>query len=933
MYKEKKDGNTDQPVHAQDKEEQDIFKQIQVAFDFDEIYLNLVPYLARGDGVFSNKTNNNILGGTIKGTKQLYNNSKTQGEVLGATGGVDNWGKKIGEGDYTLELGDGEVHYLLFDKMIDTAEIEFKPNGVEFSGDVIDILKDNYGIEMSANAEEIDIDNVKHTAIRLSGGKDYMKYNRVQFDQELFVYLKTNGAIPANDYVEPPYENKPFFENMYTGKIAVTGQRHNGQWTSYSFPTQTETGTASKSTFYLFKNEYFETMTKEDYAFLKNKFKYIPSQIYLLNYHTNNTYYYYFNGNECDADSALNKARFESIKNNKCIKVEINQPAFYYDFTTYNANKTLFAPGTGTTGWVNNQYINTLTYDYLYETYQVQLMEDYYDYLYDGYGTEEENILLDEDGNKRYDYGVTLFRPKLDENGNPVLELRTRIRTDEYGNRLYDYSKVIGGYVYSYRVLSNMASYNREIVLFVYSYSVKYMGRIDAIEDFVFPFDFEYAENDVKLVEKQPWNVGLYDDLTVKEGFTPNNNNLYTTIAYFADFPPEINLTSEIETKYNVFSDELFESNVKIPNKNRPHINISSSSSSLESNYNHSGKYKVVWRCCGNSTMGVNEAAEFMKYNYLREDYYMGMGINKSTKGSIGSLINGYQNTNSYTVTENRVAINVPHSSTQAYRTDRVYIAFPPNTNNRNPTGNNIFFSSADYDNNNSNYYYITGYSAGHNYIGTNKANHINPAGNNSASNYTFYTQVRAKQKLAWEGNNNSRKYIVPYYFFNRFPFRYELKTTTDVSYSQFGNSPYLDKAITGAGVVSKNIVDLKTGKPMPSISITELPINPNQPNNNYSFTLTIWYRIFSDISYPVKVYNRSVTITVYPKVRQCHSMYTGRISAETNDSLIRYVDDGKAPELIGPQTKEENWYSSGTTVNTELHMDDKLDLLQKLLE
>jgi hypothetical protein len=206
LYKERKNGSAGNPEKAKDKENADIYKEIHAEFYFPDVYLEPVPYLIRGDGRFTNQG---------KGSKKLYN-GRTQGQVLGASfGGIDQYGKRLNsDSSYTLVLGDGEAHYLLLDKMIDTAEIVIDPSTSTSSTDTtIKYLKDNYGIDFSATVEEITIENVKHTAIRLSGGEDYIKYNRVMFDKELFMYVKSNGSSSNSNNITSRSEE--FYTNVY----------------------------------------------------------------------------------------------------------------------------------------------------------------------------------------------------------------------------------------------------------------------------------------------------------------------------------------------------------------------------------------------------------------------------------------------------------------------------------------------------------------------------------------------------------------------------------------------------------------------------------------------------------------------------------------------------------------------------------------------
>ena len=98
--------------------------------------------------------------------------------------------------NYSLSIGDGENHYILFDRLYDNSYFDIVK--VEKIGNIP-------GIEIEK--ETINHYGNETLAIRISGGKEKIKYDRVLFNKRLFVDVETNrpasaggGPIPGEQF-------------------------------------------------------------------------------------------------------------------------------------------------------------------------------------------------------------------------------------------------------------------------------------------------------------------------------------------------------------------------------------------------------------------------------------------------------------------------------------------------------------------------------------------------------------------------------------------------------------------------------------------------------------------------------------------------------------------------------------------------------------
>jgi len=132
----------------------------------------IIPYFVRYDGVWSNALLTGS-GSVEKATPRpayVGYNKQVLGETIKTQGNA-----------YELEIGDGENHYIAFDRMYQNSYLEMS------------VDTPNRPLPEGLFLEKVDIvHNGNMTkAIRISGGPDKIEYNRVGFRKRLYVDVKT----------------------------------------------------------------------------------------------------------------------------------------------------------------------------------------------------------------------------------------------------------------------------------------------------------------------------------------------------------------------------------------------------------------------------------------------------------------------------------------------------------------------------------------------------------------------------------------------------------------------------------------------------------------------------------------------------------------------------------------------------------------------
>jgi hypothetical protein len=179
---------------------------------------NPIPYFVRYHGEWSNR--NRVQNG-VSIRQPAYVNKKnviTNGEQIIKT-----------NNEYTITIGDGEEHYILFDKEYVNSFMELQP--ISINNIPSNLRKAGLIFELV----ELEDNGNKVPAIRISGGKDEVKYNRVKFDHDLYVEVKTKyaGISYKTNIVQVPSlwnNNSTFYETRDTS-VAI---EKTSKWTVFS---------------------------------------------------------------------------------------------------------------------------------------------------------------------------------------------------------------------------------------------------------------------------------------------------------------------------------------------------------------------------------------------------------------------------------------------------------------------------------------------------------------------------------------------------------------------------------------------------------------------------------------------------------------------------------------------------------------------------
>jgi hypothetical protein len=752
-----------------------------------------VPYFIRGEGKYSNS----------EGTpKQLSNGTKPKGaETI----------SKLNGGNYSFNLGDGEVHYILFDKKFDTSELDIKK--VEISQNSV-TLNDGK-ITISADVVDLTVDGVTRKAVRLSGGEDYIEYNRVAFDKELFMYVQSDYVNTGNINTIPTTEEK-LYEDFFVIVYDIPVRRYEGTWIRMDQSSTLQGGGPNqKKDCYLIRDSWLNESESDiiSKVFSYNP-KYVTEEPWLAQYHNNNQYTYYLTGEEVAGNPATNQERaiFESILN-KCTYYAAYRPAFIY-------------------GW---------------EQYVAHIME------FNIAGTNLGGLVYAEDP-------------------------ETGANTDE----------IIGGTVISWLMLDGTVVEDvKEKEMRVYKYNEdKLISMVEMGYEGVPSVQWEKGRLTPDLEGKLK-EINGYEE----EGY------LYSSIPYVAKIPNfDIANGNLAETKYNVFkgkynTEDDVPYGVYLKDFSKPTIT-----------YNHGSKAVLEGKVTSRCTEPYYPVWEYFTYSndsLMKLPHYTKTGYPNSTRIQDFKpyIMINQKHTNvremrshsqeAYKVNETKVVGTRGGSYTTTVEVVKLK-EFRNSSNEyiiQNTAGPNIFGRD---DNGNIIYdQWSPFYHAGMEYKWHRSDTFGDWLGNGSCSakwrnggwkheidrevDYgTYYSRSRARQKLVWDGSSG-RKVIVPYYFFNRFPYRYESKHNE-------------------IRVAKKNIVALDDeaagGKPMPSISKTvSKTITPN---------INIIYDIFN---FSGSEPSKRLSITMKFEVRPCHMMYNGD---KTDDAYINMQNGLEITEYEG---------------------------------
>jgi hypothetical protein len=293
-----------------------------------------IPYFIRGEGKYSNTTDATKNSSSAVPAARPGYNLKTAGTVEGET--MAGSGK-----NYSLYLGDGEVHYILLDKEYEAAKLEITGISLTRNNEAV-ITGENGGIDINdskftASLEKMEINGIRRDVIRLAGGKDYIEYNRVAFEKELFLYVSSAYVNDSTVNIEPIIQ--PLYEKSYN--IIKHNQQpvYTGPW------TMIENNTANESRdFYLLRDSDLKNLGQEELGFINTHAKYITAEPWLYQYWYESGYTYYFTGNEYLNAPSITTARriFLSISGNHCDIKAGYTPLYRYSYDVYESHEDLF---------------------------------------------------------------------------------------------------------------------------------------------------------------------------------------------------------------------------------------------------------------------------------------------------------------------------------------------------------------------------------------------------------------------------------------------------------------------------------------------------------------------------------------------------------------------------------------------------------------
>jgi hypothetical protein len=759
-------------------------------------------------------------------------------------GQTETWTKSNGGMTYTyngtVTIGDGEEHYLLITPNITTAQFHLgKPNALIDDGitDNINLYypfseKNNkFNSVFSVDKTEINVDGTVQAVVRLSGGNDYMVHDRVMFDKNLFLYIQTSpqnidGSIdvPVSEELSPMYVHsqgmwvtteKPCikgnwdriidYDEYYRGYY-VSGLTVNGIPVGFSVPA----GSEETKEYYLLKNESIDKMG----AFI-SKASECGLIVWLHNYWDD--YRYFFTGDE------VPDVAFKSLINNTdiCMKVKVYRPYTFYDYGGVDNSipdnlqyeltfrdgvpiillahqfKEYIDKDNPAFGVTKNYALSPRVIDHRTETETVGEVIKVYVYEKEMYDNLEAIQGEEDDASK---YIKSLFPPygrfvtgRYDE-----AKMLREITPESYQNK--------NSYVYStVEYLENVAKFDANMAL---------LGEDDNT-----PLA-NNVESQYNLLTRQTLKSGLLletvEPSVIRKNFVYNQND-YNKIDDYGYQRNHILQFYEWNSSINKFSD-----------REAPHY--------IEHFYYKNQKYAPIIGESGKYPLFVNDAdgkkrgfciIDGNKNSDSKDDKIM------NSASSVVEIIKGYER------------VNIPNAGWQEVPvTKRIYHSIP-----KNPQGINIFGRSGT----------TVVYGNGSPTLGWSGYYRMSrPHGEwyNFNNDYnSYYALEGARHKLQWEDAGNDKP-IIPYYYFNQYPFKYVMdpKKQNPNRIGDF-NAYYQPKT-----VLIKYTDGNSNARPMPSVDTQEV----SQGRLN-TVELELKYYLFDKYN---GIYQNTPVITVIIPIR-----------------------------------------------------------------
>jgi hypothetical protein len=295
---------------------------VYVYYRFQKDPIQPIPYFVRGDGVFSNTNGNGS-----KAAAKYYDNRKYEvGEQLIGSNNT-NYNKAT---IYSINLSDGESHYILFDKKYEGASLTLDTNQI------------NLGFsDLAVNAQIVNLthNGVTQDAIRLSGGDDYIEYTRTAFDKEIWFDVQSayydNGASQSGIPMLVDVPSETIDTITLSMNVQVIDRK--------GWDNVTQRYTGNSTVYFMVKPEFIYDVLGDENLRVKAKSVHAEPKLHI---YTESYNLYFF-------DNDFNTADFNEFKNQKCDRKLVYDPYFIYSNIYYTEFKEMWD------GYINNNQYNT----------------------------------------------------------------------------------------------------------------------------------------------------------------------------------------------------------------------------------------------------------------------------------------------------------------------------------------------------------------------------------------------------------------------------------------------------------------------------------------------------------------------------------------------------------------------------------------------
>jgi len=178
---------------------EEVATQLLVVFSPRE---NPVPFFLRTHGVWSNRNRQNDNTGRFAINRSPFS-SETPGRIMPFNAeSIERVSQNnVAAREFNLVIGDGENHYILFDRLYHNSLFQLQEVG-------------NLPYQLAGLIEfevvDIDFQGTLQQALRISGGRDHIIYDRVAFNRRLEV-VATSTQVDDPNWNYPDFEERPLW--------------------------------------------------------------------------------------------------------------------------------------------------------------------------------------------------------------------------------------------------------------------------------------------------------------------------------------------------------------------------------------------------------------------------------------------------------------------------------------------------------------------------------------------------------------------------------------------------------------------------------------------------------------------------------------------------------------------------------------------------